>query len=138
MQNTLDLSVDTGSLVIDLKNERGRKIGEFEIIPTDTDILKRYEKVVDFFNNVSFGENVTEKEIIKFSEDVKKKFDELFNYHVSENIFGTCGPLTVVSNGDFFFERVLEGIAGLIEKIMNERIQKKLNKIKNATSKYHN
>ena len=68
MQNTLDLSVDTGSLVIDLKNERGRKIGEFEIIPTDTDILKRYEKVVDFFNNVSFGENVTEKEIIKIIE----------------------------------------------------------------------
>ena len=43
--------VDDGSKAYDIVNKRGKKLGEFEVRPSDTNIVKRYEEVVDFFNN---------------------------------------------------------------------------------------
>ena len=41
--------VDDGSKVYDIVNKRGKKLGEFEFRPSDTNIVERYEEVVDFF-----------------------------------------------------------------------------------------
>lgn len=134
----LTLKVDTGAVTVDVENENGKKIGEFEFIPTDTDIVNRYGSVVEFFNNVSFNENEGNEEIVKkFSSQIRDQFDHLFNYPVSDSIFSKCGPLTPVQNGDFFFEVVLDGIRGIIENVTNERVEKKMKKIRKATAKYH-
>ena len=134
----LTLKVDTGAVTVDVENENGKKIGEFEFVPTDTDIVNRYGSVVEFFNNVSFNENEGNEEIVKkFSSQITEQFDHLFNYPVSDSIFSKCGPLTPVQNGDFFFEVVLDGIRSIIEKVTNERIEKKMKKIRKATAKYH-
>lgn len=137
----LKLKVNTGAVQVAIENENGRKIGEFEFIPTDTDIVNRYGKVVDFFNNVKFDQEAKEDEkeekIRQFSAQIREQLDYLLNYTVSENIFQQCGPLTVTQNGDFFFESVLDGICSIIEQTTNERMEKKLNKIKAATAKYH-
>lgn len=134
----LTLKVDTGAVTVDVENENGKKIGEFEFVPTDTDIVNRYGSVVEFFNNVSFNENEGNEEIVKkFSSQTREQFDHLFNYPVSDSIFSKCGPLTPVQNGDFFFEVVLDGIRSIIEKVTNERVEKKMKKIRKATAKYH-
>lgn len=134
----LTLKVDTGAVTVDVENENGKKIGEFEFVPTDTDIVNRYGSVVEFFNNVSFNENEGNEEIVKkFSSQIREQFDYLFNYLVSDSIFDKCGPLTPVQNGDFFFEVVLDGIRGIVEKVTNERVEKKMKKIRKATAKYH-
>lgn len=134
----LTLKVDTGAVTVDVENENGKKIGEFEFIPTDTDIVNRYGSVVEFFNNVSFNENEGNEEIVKkFSSQIRDQFDHLFNYPVSDSIFSKCGPLTPVQNGDFFFDVVLDGIRGIIENVTNERVEKKMKKIRKATAKYH-
>ena len=134
----LTLKVDTGAVTVDVENENGKKIGEFEFVPTDTDIVNRYGSVVEFFNNVSFNENERNEEIVKkFSSQIRDQFDHLFNYPVSDSIFSKCGPLTPVQNGDFFFEVVLDGIRGIIENVTNERVEKKMKKIRKATAKYH-
>ena len=134
----LTLKVDTGAVTVDVENENGKKIGEFEFLPTDTDIVNRYGSVVEFFNNVSFNENEGNEEIVKkFSSQIRDQFDHLFNYPVSDSIFSKCGPLTPVQNGDFFFEVVLDGIRGIIENVTNERVEKKMKKIRKATAKYH-
>lgn len=134
----LTLKVNTGAVTVDVENESGKKIGEFEFVPTDTDIVNRYGSVVEFFNNVSFDESEKDEEIVKkFSGEIREQFDHLFNYPVSDSIFSKCGPLTPVQNGDFFFEVVLDGIRGIIEKVTNERVEKKMKKIRKATAKYH-
>lgn len=134
----LTLKIDTGAVTVDVENENGKKIGEFEFVPTDTDIVNRYGSVVEFFNNVSFNENEGNEEIVKkFSSQIRDQFDYLFNYPVSDSIFSRCGPLTPVQNGDFFFEVVLDGIRGIVEKVTNERVEKKMKKIRKATAKYH-
>lgn len=134
----LKLKVNTGAVLVAVENENGRKIGEFEFIPTDTDIANRYERVVDFFNHVEFREEADKaEEVRRFSEEIRKQFDLLFNYPVSDGIFSQCGPLTMTQDGDFFFEHVLEGISGIIEQTMSVSLEKKMKKIRNATAKYH-
>lgn len=138
----LKLKANTGAVLVAVENENGRKIGEFEFIPTDSDIANRYGKVVDFFNHVEFHDKSDKvedraEEIRRFSEEIRKQFDLLFNYPVSDSIFSQCGPLTTTQDGDFFFEHVLDGIAGIIEQTMNTRLEKKMKKIRNATAKYH-
>lgn len=141
MAENMKLTVNTGAVVIDLEDEKGRKLGQFDFVPTDSNILDRYEKVVEFFNSTKFQDGLTEEqseqEIKNYVQAVREQFDFLFDYPVSQEIFSHCGPLTVVASGDLFFETVLEGIAGLIEKVLDQRIKKKLNKIKKVTGKYH-
>lgn len=140
MSERLSLQVETGSLVIDLTNEHGRKIGEFEFNPSDSGILKRYEAVVDFFNNASIGDDVDEDkvndEIIKLEDGIRQQFDFLLGHNVSDGIFSECGALAICANGDFFFETVLDGIGNIVEKVTEQRVSKKLSKVKKATAKY--
>lgn len=133
-----EIKVDTGAINVPVKNEDGELLGEIKINPADMNIVERYEKVVDFFNEVKFDDDkeVTTEDIINLSNTIKEQIDYLFDYAVSNTLFTKCNPLTVISNGDFFFENVLESIAGLIEKITNQRIEKKMKKIKKVTDKY--
>lgn len=141
MSDKMKLTVDTGSILIDIEDEKGNKIGEFDFIPTDSNILHRYESVVEFLNSVKIEENLSDEEKIqqtqKLSEEVKKQINYLIGGNASETIFEVCGPFTVIANGDLFFENVLEGIGNLIENVFNQRIKKKINKIKNANAQYH-
>ena len=138
LQNTMKLKVDTGKIVVPIEDADGESLGEMAFIPTDSDILKRYKSVVEFFNNVSFSEDLAEEEVVKFSDEIRKQLDYLFGYNVSDSVFQKCGPLTVITGGNFYFESVLNGIVGIIEQITNERVEKKLAKIRKATAKYHN
>lgn len=137
----MKLTVDTGALTIDVENEKGRKIGEFEFVPTDSNILQRYEKVVDFFNGISLSENLTEEqrldELKKLDKDIREQFDFLLGYNVSDGLFGQCGPLTSLANGDFYFENVIDGVAKLISDVQGQRVKKKMEKIRKATAAYH-
>ena len=80
----LTLKVDTGAVTVDVENENGKKIGEFEFVPTDTDIVNRYGSVVEFFNNVSFNENEGNEEIVKkFSSQIREQFDPVSYTHLT-------------------------------------------------------
>ena len=136
----MNLSVNTGAIKVAVTNENGTQIGEFEFSPLDYNIVRRYGKVVDFFNSVEFADGLTDEEQLaetsKLSDNICEQFDYLLGYKVSAGIFGHCSPLTVIQNGDFYFMNVLEGIAGLIENVMRERVEKKLKKVEKATAKY--
>lgn len=135
-QEVMKISVDTGSVLINI-DDKGEIIGQFRFNPSDIDIARRYEKVIDYLNSVSLNENPTDEEIFAFTDELKKQFDYLLNYNVSDEIFKKCNPLTPVSNGDFYCENVLSGIGNLIESVTKQRLQKKAAKIKKATAKYH-
>jgi len=137
MAENMKLSINTGAITIDIVNEKGKKLGEFEFIPTDSNILKRYEEVVDAFNQMDDLKVDTAEDIRKVSDVMEKQIDHLLGTGASEKIFSVCGPLTIVSNGDFFIENVLDGIGSLIEKVFDQRAKKKMAKLKKATAAYH-
>lgn len=136
MPERMTLNVDTGSVIIDVE-DKGEKIGEFRFNPADIDIVKRYENVVEYLNSVNFDKEATAEDVMKFTDELKEKFNYLLNYNVAEGLFSKCNPLTPLANGDFYCENVLEGIAGLVETEMGSRIEKKKAKIRRATAKYH-
>lgn len=144
--DVMKLRVETGAVTVAVEDERGMEIGSFDFNPSDSNILSRYSRVVDFFNTISFDSNASDEEQIaqmdKLNSDIKAQFDYLLGYDVSEGVFGRCGPLTVTKNGDFFFEQVMEGVGGIIEKVTKKRLDKKMAKIRKAAaaapgSKYH-
>ena len=134
-QEVMTLSVDTGSVLINV-DDKGEIIGQFRFNPSDMDIVRRYETVVDALNAITIAEDAGADELLKISDEIKKQFDYLLNYNVSEGIFAKCNPFSMTAGGDFYFENVLDGIAGLIEKTTNQRIEKKRKKIEKATAKY--
>lgn len=129
--------IDTGSVMFDIEDAKGRILGQLEFIPTDSDIIRRYKEVVEKFNSMKIGENPTEDDILSFSDTVKEQVNYLLNYDVSASIFSICGPLTIVTSGDFYFENVMDAVATAIESVMKQRVEKKMEKVRRATAKYH-
>lgn len=130
------LRVETGIITVEVEDERGRTIGQFDFNPADSNILKRYGAVVDFFNTLTLADGETEEERVAamnaLADSVAKQFDFLLGPGVAEGTFAHCGPLTVTKSGDFFFEQVLVGIGDLIERTTKQRVNKKLEKIHKA------
>lgn len=136
MAEVIQLSVDTGAIVVDI-NDRGEIIGRIRFNPNDLDIARRYESVVSSLEKVSVPEKASMEDVFKVTDEIKRQMDYLLNANVSEEIFAKCNPLTLTASGDFYVENVMEGIAGLIEKTTNQRVEKKRAKIQKATAKYH-
>lgn len=140
MAETMKLTVATGAVTIDVIDERGKKIGEFDFNPTDSNIFRRYGAVVDFFNSIKLPEGLTEEQMLdevnKLADEILQQINYLLGYQAADGIFCNCGPLTVTPSGDFFYESVLDGIGGLIEKTTKKRMDKKLARIRKATEKY--
>ncbi len=138
MSDTMILKVNTGAINISLQDKDGEELGTFKFNPSDTAILDRMDNVVDFFNNITFGEETeTVEQIKELNAKIAEQFDYLLGYTVADGIFGRCGACTPTENGDFYFEVVLEQIGNLIEQTMQKRIEKKVKRIKKYTEKYH-
>lgn len=131
MSKTLALNVDTGSILVEVK-DKGEKIGEFRFNPCDLDIAKRYEKVADVLSNLKVSDDPDMDEVFAFSDKIKEQFDYLLNYKVSDAIFAKCNPLTPLADGGLYYVKVLDGIVGLFEQTTNQR----MSKINEATAKY--
>lgn len=138
MAEAMKLRVETGAVNVEVEDERGESLGSFRFNPADSNILKRYGAVVDFFNALSFDEAPDDEQQLRqmneLADDIAGQFDLLLGYDVSEGLFGRCGPLTVTKNGDFFFEQVLEGVGRLVEQVTKKRLDKKLARIKKAAA----
>lgn len=132
----LQLKLDTGFTAIPIMDSDGEQVGEIKFNPSDIDIVKRYEFVAEQLEKLGTDTTDDFDSIYDTSEKIKELMDYLFNCNVSEGLFKICNPLTPVSDGDFFVEKVLEGIAGLIEQTTNQRLEKKKVKIQKATTKY--
>lgn len=132
-----ELKLDAGFIPVPIVDENdGELLGKFKFNPSDLDIANRYSNVMKKLESVTLSEG-SEEEIEAVSNTLKTELDYLLGCKVSDDIFAICNPLTPVSDGDFFVEKVLNGIAGLIEQVTNQRVEMKKAKIRRATAKYH-
>ena len=93
----LKLSVDTGSVLIDI-DDKGEVIGRFRFNPNDLDIVKRYEQVSKEFEKIVLPEEPSYEEILSVSDRIREQMDYLLNYKVSDDIFAKCNPLTLTDD----------------------------------------
>lgn len=128
--------VDDGLHNIVLKNKNGEVFSEFSFNPSDTGLLSRYDSFIEFLESLEIKEDGdTASQILEFENSIKEKIDELFNRNVSESIFKTYSPCTIFANGDMFIEVVIKHMGDVIEKETDNRLKKKVAKIKKATEK---
>lgn len=130
--------VDDGSKVYTIENKRGKVLGKFEFRPTDTNIVKRYEEVVDFYNSYQLPENPTETDMRTAEEEIMNRISYLVGADAKEVFFSILGAFSPLVNGELFIENVLSSIAKVIEREMNTRTKKVQSRMNKYVAKYHN
>lgn len=125
-----DIIIDDGSKVYNIKNKQGKMLGRFEFRPSDTNIVKRYEEVVDFFNNFTVPED-TDQAIQTAEKEMTDKMSYLIGGDAGEAFFTIMGPFSALASGELFIENVLGAIAKVIEKelsVRTKKVQRRMNK----------
>lgn len=133
---TNDIIIDDGSKVYNIKNKQGKMLGRFEFRPSDTNIVKRYEEVVEFFNNFTVPED-TEQAIQAAEKEMTEKMSYLIGGDSEEAFFSIMGPFSALASGELFIENVLNAIAKVIEKEMSVRTKKVQRRMNKYVAKYH-
>ncbi len=132
--------IDDGSKVYDIVNKNGKWLGKFEFRPADTNIIKRYEEVVEFYNNykVSEGKELTVEERNKIEKEVIDKMSYLIGADAEEAFFTILGAFSPLASGEFFIENVLKSISKVIEQELAVRTSKVQRRVNKYVAKYHN
>ena len=137
MGNKNELIIDDGTLVYEIKNKAGQRLGEICFNPTDTNIVNRYNKFCEFFENIKEDDyQRTEEGYKKLQDDIVEQFDYLLRTDTKETIFSVCGAATLLPNGELFFESLANSVAALIEKEMGVRMKKMQARVNKYTEKY--
>ena len=133
---TNEIIIDDGSKVYNIKNKQGKMLGRFEFRPSDTNIVKRYEEVVDFFNNFTVPED-TDQAIQTAEKEMTDKMSYLIGGDAGEAFFTIMGPFSALASGELFVENVLGAIAKVIEKELSVRTKKVQRRMNKYVAKYH-
>jgi len=128
------IKIDDGSEIFDIVNQRGECLGQFKFIPSDFDLIKRYEETIKAFEVMQ--EELKDKadggiEYIKKLDDrMGKQVDYLFNAPVSESFFSITSPFTILK------ENVIDAIRIIIETKRDVKLKAVQNHVEKYTAKY--
>lgn len=117
------IKIKTGDVSYELKNEHGEHIGTITFNPADYDIIRRAETVEKWFSEFKVKPGVTIDEFLEFTDKVKEQFDYLCNRSVSSDLFTVCNPLTILADGTFYFQQILEIIIDLVRTEVTKRMK---------------
>lgn len=131
------ITIDDGSEVFDIVNQRGEHLGQFTFIPSDFDIVNRYDETVKTFEELQVElERWENTDLNEISRKMCEKIDYLFAAPVSEKFFSITSPFTFLNSGQFFVENVINAIKTVIEQKRGIRLQAVQNRVKEYTQKY--
>lgn len=134
------IKIDDGSEVFDILNTRGELLGQFTFIPSDFDIINRYNQTVAEFEKMQSElqekENPTIEDLKELNDRMGRQVDYLFNAPVSEKFFSITSPFTMLNSGQFFVENVINAIRSVIEQKRNIKLQAVEKHVKKYTDKY--
>lgn len=128
------LRFNTGEVTYQILNEIGEEIGAIRFNPADIDIVKRFDEVATHLRNMKFPKKMTHENLFEFTDAIKKEFDYLLNRKVSDEIFKTCNPLTIVDDGTYFYAGVLDAIIEIISTEIKKRRELSAKKIDDAVA----
>lgn len=141
MGNTIQ--INDGSEVFDIVNTRGELLGQFTFIPSDFDIVRRYEETVQKFEEMqkSIEERAAQDDsgidyLKELDAEMGKQVDYLFNASVSEKFFSITSPFTILNSGEFFVENVINAIRSVVEQKRDVKLKAVENHVRKYTDKY--
>ena len=125
------IHLDTREL-IEIVDSNGNVTGHFRWNPSDLDIVKRFDSVVNFFNSMQVNENNADE----ISEAIKNQANYLLDSpDAAEELFH-CNPLTPRADGTYYFEYVFNTLADFVKSELKVRVPKVTSRMKKYTAKY--
>ncbi len=119
---------------IEIINQEKEVTGGFWWNPSDLDIVKRCEKVIEHFGALEIK---PDSDLFAVSDEIKGQFNYLLDSpKAADELFKHSNPLTPRQDGELYAEYVLNLLVDFIGKEMNVRIQKSSARIKKYTEKY--
>lgn len=132
--------VDRGLETFTIEDKKGNVLGSFEMNPSDMEMVKRYEEVSKTIehltDDVSEDDNSLET-LLLMEKKISEQIDYLFNASVADSFFSITSPFTILANGEFFIENVLNAIGKLIEEETGKKYKKIQTKVNKYAVKYH-
>lgn len=134
--------IDDGLKTYELVNKDKKVLGKISFNPTDVNIAKRYEEVVEQFEKLDININTEDpeeitKELKKVDEIIYEKVDYLVDADVADTLFSIMGPYSLMSSGQFYIEYIMEVIGKIISQETGVRVKKMTKRIQKHTNKYH-
>lgn len=129
------IKIDDGTKTYEIVNQNDEVIGTFTFNPSDVNILKRYDAVVEElqkYADEAEGTVYTKEKLDEIQTKITEMMDVLVKGDTGGTFFSICGALTPMENGKLFVQTVLESIGAVIEKETKKRIKK----IDSQASKY--
>ena len=141
MSNTFQLGVRKVK-TYDIVDLDGNVLGQFSFNPADTNLKQRYKEVEKEFNGINKlleakkAENPDFDELDVYDAIVYEKINYLLAADVAKHFFSIMGPFSLLEDGRFFAESVLNGLGKLIQEEFEKRASKTEEKIRKHTEKY--
>lgn len=121
------IKINDGTKTYEIVNQDDEIIGTFTFNPSDTNIIKRYDAVVDELQTYAQeAENgtFTSERLTEVQDRIVAMMDELTGADTAKAFFTRCGALSPMANGNLYIQNVLEGIGAVIEHETKLRIKR--------------
>lgn len=113
-------------------------LGTFRFNPADSNLISRAEEVNAFMRDLKIPENTDEQAdaLVNVCNTIAEKIDYLLGCKVSDSVFSVLGPLSIMEDGQLFFEFLLDQIGDIINTVTEERLKNKMERVAAATAEY--
>lgn len=107
---------------------------------TDLDIARRYNRTVEFLNQMFSDIEKDDKKSDAFfrkCDELKEKLNELFNCDIATPIFSVMNPFSPLESGKFYIEEIIEKLGDIVEAEFDTRVKRVQSRQNKYTAKYH-
>lgn len=127
--------IDSGIITATFTDLDGNVFSKFRINPTDIRTGERAIASADFFQTIK-AESFDIDTVGQLQKDIEDKISYILGYDSSKEIFGEVSALTVLPDGRFFVEIIVDKIMEIVQPAVKARQEAMAKRADKYTKKY--
>lgn len=127
--------IDSGIITATFTDLDGNVFSKFRINPTDIRTGERAIASAEFFQTIK-AESFDVDTVGQLQEDIENKISYILGYDSSKEIFGEVSALTVLPDGRFFVEIIVDKIMEIVQPAVKARQEAMAKRADKYTKKY--
>lgn len=135
MASTNNTVIDSGIITATFTDLDGNVFSKFRINPTDIRTGERAIASAEFFQTIK-AESFDVDTVGQLQKDIEDKISYILGYDSSKDIFGEVSALTVLPDGRFFVEIIVDKIMEIVQPAVKARQEAMAKRADKYTKKY--
>ena len=127
--------IDSGIITATFTDLDGNVFSKFRINPTDIRTGERAIASAEFFQTIK-AESFDIDTVGQLQKDIEDKISYILGYDSSKDIFGEVSALTVLPDGRFFVEIIVDKIMEIVQPAVKARQEAMAKRADKYTKKY--